>query len=243
MEKIRKRLCADILVIGIMSVFLAYGMNAAVEAEAHAEYVPKQKRYVLWEVQETDAPEQKEYILREVQETDAPKTDAVQGTVEAETSPEPFACYDVASSEIERIARLCYQEQCTAEGAAAEASLLLNRFERYGSGFASPSEYAEKSGWFFEAQHFMDDAPDVSSDVYEEVESVIRYGLRRFPTSVDEHDCLRDIERVSNNGTEFDKNDKSMYISGVTVIDNKLGSTYTFYSFPAEGSDPFGCIS
>ena len=67
-------------------------------------------------------------------------------------------------------------------------------------------------------------------------------GDRFFPTNVDEHDCLSDIISVSNNGVEFNKYDKSQYISGVTKIRNKYHSTYTFYTFPTEKSDPFGMI-
>lgn len=52
--------------------------------------------------------------------------------------------------------------------------------------------------------------------------------------------CGSDIVSASNNGVKFNKTDRSQYKQGVTVIKNRMGSTYTFWSFPSSVSDPFG---
>ncbi len=149
--------------------------------------------------------------------------------------------YDLSDAEITQIARLCTQEQgYSVDGVQAEASLMLNRYEKHGSEYSSLMSYIRNSGWWSNSDYYMDNGK-TTDELVEAVREVVN-GDRFFPANVDEHDCLRDIISVSNNGVEFDVYDKSQYISGVTKIRNRYHSVYTFYTFPTEKSDPFGMI-
>lgn len=78
----------------------------------------------------------------------------------------------------------------------------------------------------------------------EAVRDVFVNGNRTLPNYVDEHDCFSDISKIVVNGQTYtDSNsikNKANYIQGQTVIYNVYGSVYTFYTFPADGADPFG---
>ena len=149
--------------------------------------------------------------------------------------------YKLNDYEVVQLARLCTQEQgYNVDGVQAEASLILNRFENHNKKYKSLMSYVRNSGWWSKAGYYMDNGK-TTDELVEAVREVVE-GDRFFPTNVDEHDCLSDIISVSNNGVEFNKYDKSQYISGVTKIRNKYHSTYTFYTFPTEKSDPFGMI-
>ncbi len=78
---------------------------------------------------------------------------------------------------------------------------------------------------------------------------ILNGGNRTIPPEIDEHDSISDIKNATNDGVAIDKSDRSQYISGKTIINNKMGSTYTFYIW-ANGekkctngkicADPFG---
>lgn len=153
-----------------------------------------------------------------------------------------FKKYNLSSTALKRIARLCVQEQGSLMGVRAEASQGANlletnsKYKRFGSDIEA---FFEKSGWYYEAKHYMDYG-SASEAAIEAVQDVLCNGNRLFPQYVDEHDCIRDIKYVILDGKYLDKNDKSSYKKDRTIIKNNMGSTYTFYSFPAPGSDPFG---
>lgn len=153
-----------------------------------------------------------------------------------------FKKYDLSADKLKKIANLCQQEQGTAKGAAAEASLMVNRYELYGSRYSDVYDYARNSGWFARAASVMDSGSS-SDDVVTAVTAVIKQGYRTLPQYVDEHDCYSDLSSVSNNGQTFDVNDTSKYKQYITKIHNKYGSTYTFFSRPDTNSDPFGYIN
>lgn len=152
-----------------------------------------------------------------------------------------FTTYDLSDDQLEQIASLCMQEQGSAQGAAAEASLMANLFEiqnkatKYGSGADGLYNYVRNGGWFAHAATYMD-KKNASSDIIEAVDNVLRKGYRTIPQYIDEHDSYSDITSASpkNNGN---------YVQFQTIIKNKYGSTYTYYSNPAPGSDPFGYTS
>ena len=89
-----------------------------------------------------------------------------------------------------------------------------------------------------------------SSDVLKAVKDVLVNGNRTLPLYVDEHDCIScgsygfDINKIKVNGKTITDHswllNKSNYIKDKTVIYNKYGAVYTFYSFPTSTSDPFG---
>lgn len=153
-----------------------------------------------------------------------------------------FEKYKLSSDELLQIASLCRQEQGTAKGAAAEASLMANLYEERGSKYGSLYSYVRNSGWFANAARFMD-ARQASSDIVKAVKSVLVDGKRTIPGYINEHDCLSDISSATNNGKPIRVSNKSAYKQHVTYIRNVNRSKYYFYSFPAEGSDPFGYTS
>ena len=150
-----------------------------------------------------------------------------------------FKKYSLSSNEIVKIARLCNQEQGGITGVKAEASQganLLETNEYYRNKFGGDIyNFFRKSQWYSRSEYWMDYGTASEAQIAA-VRDVLCNGNRIFPWYVDEHDCISDIRSISTG----DKNDKSDYISGKTIIKNAYGSTYTFYSFPASGCDPFG---
>ena len=145
--------------------------------------------------------------------------------------------YHLTDTQVKKIARLCVQENGEA-ACAAEASLMANLFELQ-SKYLDLYDYVRNGGWFYRAAHYMDTG-SCSSSAIAKVKDVLVNGNRTLPAYVNEHDCFSDIKSVTNNGKSVTKTDRSKYKKDVTVIKNRYGSTYTFYCFPAEGSDPFG---
>ena len=154
-----------------------------------------------------------------------------------------FTKYDLSTEELQKLARLCYQEQGSVEGAAAEASLMCNLYESSrGERYSSVYDYARNSGWFANAASHMDTGT-ASDDIVKVVTAVIKDGKRVLPKYVDEHDCISDIASATNNGTAITKSNRGDYQQHITKINNVYGSSYTFYCFPTSTSDPFGYTS
>ena len=147
--------------------------------------------------------------------------------------------YNLTDTQVKKLARLCYQEQGSS-AAAAEASLMANLYELQGKKkFSSLYEYVRNGKWFYRAAYYMDNGT-ASASVVKSVKDVLVNGNRVLPLYIDEHDCLSDIVSVTNNSKAVNKSDRSNYKRGISVIKNRYGSTYTFYSFPSVYSDPFG---
>lgn len=142
--------------------------------------------------------------------------------------------YTVSNEELLGIARLCQQEQGTKLGAAAEASLMCNRFEKQ-SKYKSLYEYVKNSGWWANSAYYMEHGK-CRGEVLEIVASVLK-GERTLPEYIDEHDCPSDIISIS---TGDDPWNKELYIPNKTIIYNVMGAVYTFYCIPDTGCDPFG---
>ena len=157
-----------------------------------------------------------------------------------------FTKYNLTDDQVAQLASLAYQEQGTIKGAAAEASLMANLFEKngrkYGEGAEGLYNYVRNSGWFAYASKHMD-ARKASSEVIAAVKSVLVDGKRTLPGYIDEHDWINDLSNVSNDGVEISRGDRASYIKNKTKLKNIYGSTYTFYSFPDTNSDPFGYTS
>lgn len=158
-----------------------------------------------------------------------------------------FVKYDLSDSQLKGLTSLCIQEQGTVDGAAAEASLMANLFELQGGTFGSGADglysYVRNSKWFSNAATYMDNPSRVTDEYLRAVKSVLVDGKRTLPGYIDEHDYLGDIAYVENDGASFDKTDRSGYKQFKTKVHqgSSVGSgLWTFYSFPAEGSDPFG---
>lgn len=153
--------------------------------------------------------------------------------------------YKLTDEQTEKIARLAYQEQGTEKGARAEASLMANLLEITPKYFADYAwniySFVRNSGWFSRAAYWMDNGKAPAA-IVRAVSEVLRDGKRTLPLYVNEHDCFSDIKNASNDGRSISIKDRSAYISGKTIIKNRYGSTYTFYCFPDQKSDPFGYI-
>lgn len=153
-----------------------------------------------------------------------------------------FTKYTLTDDQLLKIARLCNQEQGTVTGAKAEASLMANQLEtsasrrkKYGTGADGLYNWVRNGGWFAKAAHWMDNG-SVSDAILAGVKDVLVNGNRTLPLYVDEHDCFSDIKSISTGSVK----DRNAYVQGKTVVKNKYGSTWTFWSFPDSTSDPFG---
>ncbi len=156
--------------------------------------------------------------------------------------------YQLSDDELRGIANLCEQEQGSAIGAAAEASLMANRYELWGSDSSSLYSYVANSGWWAGASRYLQGTP--SPDVLAAVKEVLVLGNRTLDLYVDEHDCIDcgsygfDIIKLVTDGEVITDHaslkDHSNYIKDKTVIYNKYTGVYTFSAFPTPSSDPFG---
>ena len=148
--------------------------------------------------------------------------------------------YSLTALQLKKITRLCDQEQGSVAGCAAEASLMANLYELQGKRkYNSLYEYVRNGGWFYRAAYYMDNGSCTQKEL-DAVKDVLVNGNRTLPLYVDEHDCFSDIKSATNNGKPIKITDRSAYKQNVTIIKNRYQSTYTFWSFPAPGSDPFG---
>lgn len=170
--------------------------------------------------------------------------------------------YNLTDAELRHIAAACKREQGSIEGAKAEASLMLNRYELYNkhSDWSFYKYMTTKKdgalGWFAGVRDTSKNS-SVSSEYINAVKSVLN-GNRTLDLRVDEHDCWLcnknnrcsgsslkgDICRIINNGkyitSSSEIKNRNNYIKDVTIINNVYGGTYTFSTFPASNSDPFG---
>lgn len=158
-----------------------------------------------------------------------------------------FTKYQLSEHQLNQITAIALHEQGTPKGAAAEASLMANRFELYGSKYGTGGDglvnYIKTCKWFANAENHMNDTKIVTPQAYSAVKSVLVDGKRTLPKYIDEHDYLGDLTSVTTNGTSIGVKDRESYKQHETVIKNKYGATYKFYSFPDSRSDPFGYTS
>ena len=179
-------------------------------------------------------------VSEETVTVDESQTTGDSAAVDSSVKAEFHKYTDLSQSQLIGLAYLCYREQGTPKGAAAEASLIANRYELYGhKKYSSIYTYARNSGWWAHSKSFTSHK-SVKEKFLSAVKAVLVDGRRTLPKYVDEHDYMGDIKSVSNNGKSISKRSRGSYIPNVTVIKNVMGATYTFYSFPDKNSDPFG---
>lgn len=156
-----------------------------------------------------------------------------------------FPKYNLTEAQKLGIANIVGHEQPGKTGYLAEASLIANRTDISGDDKATPENIVETvtSGWFADGKNRYNNPGSPDPDAIKAVEEVIINGKRTLPRYINEHDYFGDIASVTNNGTSIaDVKDRSKYKQHVSVIKNHMGSTYTFYEFPNDQSDPFGYI-
>jgi len=157
-----------------------------------------------------------------------------------------FPKYKLTDKQIRGIANIVQHEQDTIEGRFAEASQIANRTDIKGDSYATPENAVKTvtSGWYAKGKARYE-AGTNNLECINIVKKVFCDGYRTLPRYIDEHDYMGDISSVKN-GVVNVISDKSKWKQFKTVIKNKMGSTYTFYSFPGgykTGVDPFGYTS
>ncbi len=166
--------------------------------------------------------------------------------------------YTLTDEEIAGFARAAENENsCNINAIKSELSLMANLYEKKGSSYSSIAKYVTDGGWFSggTVAAFKNSSKTPKSEYIDAVKEVLVNGNRVLPPEIDEHDCVGDLEWVEVNGEKhYGSNpggcrgtglgDKSLYVSGKTVIHNKYGSTYTFYQWAggkdSTCGDPFG---
>ena len=142
-----------------------------------------------------------------------------------------------------------------------ELSIMANLFEKNGSDLNEPNNEegfvhyikrkpGSESGWFATYDKYDENySSSYGNDALEAAKDILNNGNRTLPQQILEHDCIecgggsRDIVSATNNGESFDVTDRTKYKKGVTVLKNRYGSTYVFYTWadPEKGTgDPFG---
>lgn len=154
--------------------------------------------------------------------------------------------YNLSDSELAGLAGIAYKEQGSPEGAKAEASLMANRYELDNSS-KTLYNYVNDSSWWASSSK---GSTTNNKEVLEAVKDALVNGNRSFPSYINEHDCIScgsygfDITKLEVGNTTYtssaDLLNHDNYKKDQTVIYNRYGSKYTFYSFPTKGSDPFG---
>ena len=147
------------------------------------------------------------------------------------------AGYNLSDDDLAYLAYVAMREQGSVEGAKMELSLMANLYEKNKSNYSNVRDYVDNSGWFASSSRSGYNYP--GDEYYSAAKDVLNSGNRYVATNVDEHDCISDISSISTG----DKDDRSNYIPGETVIHNRYGSTYTFAGFAPNGGDPFGYIN
>ena len=193
------------------------------------------------EIAENLSIEDKSKGLRRIVAKKSNGTSSNEGTVLGQK-------YDLTDKELNAIAYVCSREQGTPKGAAAEASLMANKYELEKSK-KGLYKYLYDSTWFRDIKSRMDKANSIKVDskIKLAVKDVLVNGNRTLPLYIDEHDYFGDIGKIKVNGHTYTssseiKNRKN-YIKDKTVIYNNMTSTYIFYTFPDENNkdcDPFG---
>lgn len=188
-----------------------------------------------------------------------------------ETTPTDNGIYKTAQysfneDQLKRLWWAASAEQGTTEGRKTELSIFANVYES-GGGDPGNNEglinkitqrYHSGDGWFASSTGQAYETgcspwecyPTPSDSEITAAKDILNNGNRVIPPEINEHDSIKDIASVSNNGQSFNPQDKSQYQSGVTKIQNRMNSTYTFYQW-ANGKkecnddynicgDPFG---
>ena len=157
-----------------------------------------------------------------------------------------FPRYKLTDEQIRGIANIVLHEQGKIDGWFAEASQIANRTDIKGNQYATAANAVKQvtSGWYAHGRERYEKGTN-NQTVINIVKKVFCDGYRTLPRYVDEHDYMGDLSSVKNGLVSVIKN-KSKWTQHKTVIKNKMGGKYYFYSFPGgykTGVDPFGYTS
>ncbi len=157
--------------------------------------------------------------------------------------------FDLTKGQLLGLIAVAEKENGTSLAAVkTELSFMANLYEHKSSAPYTADglvDYILNGNWFAESStsaYDEDHTPAFSGSLEAAIE-IFNKGKRTIPKQLIEHDSISDITSVSNDGVQFDKNDRSKYKSKKTVIQNRYGATYVFYQWAdSEKSqgDPFG---
>ncbi|MBO7718501.1 hypothetical protein J6S37_03350 [Candidatus Saccharibacteria bacterium] len=149
-------------------------------------------------------------------------------------------------------------------GTAFELSLLANLYEKNRCSSqnclhtaADLADYLKSGSWFadttkqsFELGKITNNNSSPTQESINLAKVVLVNGNRVAPKGIDEHDDINDITEIQLDGQAVDKTKQQNYVSGKTIIKNKMGSTYKFYAWcdgektktgtTSSECDPFG---
>ena len=212
-----------------------------------------------------DADGYREFLNEFVEKKYFLSADSDATALMSKNSSNYFQKYTLTEDQLLQIASLCAQEQGhnNPKGAAAEASLMANKYEVEGAKFANQYSsngealyhFVRDNIWWSNAAKYMD-RRDANQKIIDAVKDVLVNGNRTLPKYVNSHDCYDcnrkntcpsgingDIcELIVGDITFKDKvgvTNKTNYIPHKTIVKNVYGSTATFYSFPSSTGDPF----
>ena len=166
-----------------------------------------------------------------------------------------FTKYNYSDEDLKRLAAIAASENGdNIESLKNEMSLMANLYESSrGSKYSSVLDYVLNGGWFGSGKKGIS-GDNASSEQFAAAKDVFNNGNRTLPKEVDEHDCIDcgrygyDITKIEIDGKTITSQDglkdASNYVKNKTILHNKDGATYTFYTWanpdnPVK-SDPMG---
>ena len=75
---------------------------------------------------------------------------------------------------------------------------MANLYEMKGQNYSSLYNYVKDSGWFANAEYFMNNTSNLDPQILDVVNLVLTEGKRTLPRYIDEHDCFSDISDISS---------------------------------------------
>lgn len=168
-----------------------------------------------------------------------------------------FTKYNFTDGQLRGISAMAIQENGLSPPVSVltEASQMANLFEssqmnKYNQNANKEQGFIDMlqhSNWYATTTKVKySETANISQDIYDGIKSILNNGKRTLPTGVVEHDSLKDITSITNDGVAVDKNNRANYISKKTIIKNRFGSTYVFYRWSDPSApdnrkgDPFG---
>lgn len=168
-----------------------------------------------------------------------------------------FTKYNFTDGQLRGISAMAIQENGLSPPVSVltEASQMANLFEssqmnKYNQNANKEQGFIDMlqhSNWYATTTKVKySETANISQDIYDGIKSILNNGKRTLPTGVVEHDSIKDITSITNDGVAVDKNNRANYISKKTIIKNRFGSTYVFYRWSDPSApdnrkgDPFG---
>ena len=168
-----------------------------------------------------------------------------------------FMKYNFTDGQLRGISAMAIQENGLSPPVSVltEASQMANLFEssqmnKYNQNANKEQGFIDMlqhSNWYATTTKVKySETANISQDIYDGIKSILNNGKRTLPTGVVEHDSIKDITSITNDGVSVDKNNRANYISKKTIIKNRFGSTYVFYRWSDPSApdnrkgDPFG---